>query len=273
MDALARLIGWKLSLHGVPTEGQVVVTSRGGSANRYPSGTPVTLERICGHRDGDSTVVPRRRRSTPSCPTCAPAPRATRARWPGITVRAATPRIRTRPVAALGRAALPRRLLARRRAARDPVRGAGRGVRPHRRHRLRPRRHAGPRSCRSPSSGSLRAAFLGDAHAAAARLLPHRDPRAADCCGCASPRAALRARPQRRRLGHGVAEADARGRVEVRLERRVGRRWRRVQRKRINVRGGRYLTKVRMRTRGPLPRVRAHAGRHAAPAAARPLAR
>ena len=31
---------------------------RGGAANRYPSGTPVTLERICGHRDGDSTTCP-----------------------------------------------------------------------------------------------------------------------------------------------------------------------------------------------------------------------
>ena len=47
-----------------------------------------------------------------------------------------------------------------------------------------------------------------------------------------------------------MSPKPATGRVEVRLERRVGRRWRRVQRKRINVRGGRYLTKIRMRTRG-----------------------
>src|SRR5204862_2964680 len=33
LDALARLIGWKLSLHGVPTQGQVVLTSRGGASN------------------------------------------------------------------------------------------------------------------------------------------------------------------------------------------------------------------------------------------------
>ena len=58
LEALAHLIGWKLSLHGVPTEGTVVVTSRGGASNRYPSGTPVTLERIPGHRDGDSTSCP-----------------------------------------------------------------------------------------------------------------------------------------------------------------------------------------------------------------------
>ena len=58
LEALARLIGWKLSLHRVPTEGTVVVTSRGGASNRYPSGMPVTLERISGHRDGDSTSCP-----------------------------------------------------------------------------------------------------------------------------------------------------------------------------------------------------------------------
>ena len=58
MDALARLIGWKLTLHGVPVQGQVTVTSAGGESNRYRSGTPVTLERISGHRDGDSTSCP-----------------------------------------------------------------------------------------------------------------------------------------------------------------------------------------------------------------------
>ena len=41
MDALARLIGWKLSLHGVPPEGAVTVTSLGGASSRYPAGTPV----------------------------------------------------------------------------------------------------------------------------------------------------------------------------------------------------------------------------------------
>ena len=106
MDALARLIGWKLSLHGVPTEGQVVVTSRGGSANRYPSGTPVTLERICGHRDGDST-------SCPGESLYAQLPdlrsRATRYAGPlaGITVRAASRRIRTRPVELSGSLRFP----------------------------------------------------------------------------------------------------------------------------------------------------------------------
>jgi hypothetical protein len=58
MDALARLIGWKLSLHAVPVGGQVTLTSAGGESNRYPSGTPVTVNRICGHRDGDNTSCP-----------------------------------------------------------------------------------------------------------------------------------------------------------------------------------------------------------------------
>jgi hypothetical protein len=58
MDALARVIGWKLSLHGVPTSGLVTVTSEGGPSNRFRAGTPVTFERISGHRDGNSTSCP-----------------------------------------------------------------------------------------------------------------------------------------------------------------------------------------------------------------------
>jgi hypothetical protein len=58
MDALARLIGWKLSVHGVPTTGEVSVVSAGGETNRYASGTPVTFQRISGHRDGNNTSCP-----------------------------------------------------------------------------------------------------------------------------------------------------------------------------------------------------------------------
>jgi N-acetylmuramoyl-L-alanine amidase len=58
MDALARLIGWKLSVHGVPTTGEVTVVSAGGATNRYPAGTPVTFQRISGHRDGNNTSCP-----------------------------------------------------------------------------------------------------------------------------------------------------------------------------------------------------------------------
>jgi hypothetical protein len=58
MDSLARLIGWKLALHGAPITGQVALISAGGESNRYPSGTAVPFERISGHRDGDSTSCP-----------------------------------------------------------------------------------------------------------------------------------------------------------------------------------------------------------------------
>jgi uncharacterized protein with LGFP repeats len=246
MDALARLIGWKLSLHGVPTEGQVVVTSAGGPANRYPSGTPVTLERICGHRDGDST-------SCPGESLYAQLPdlrsRATRYAGPlaGITVRAASRRIRSRPVQLSGELrfpdgsspdgapleiqfAVPGATFAR---VADAVCGPD-----------------GAWSATVPltHSGSLRAAFLGDGV---------RPP-------LASSPIAIRVLPllrmglssRRLRAGRNVAVSGtvsprpATGRVEVRLERRAGRRWSRVQRKRINVRGGRFLTKIRMRRAG-----------------------
>jgi hypothetical protein len=58
LNAFANLIRWKLPLHGAPTQGTVTLTSGGGSLNRYKAGTPVTLDRISGHRDGDSTVCP-----------------------------------------------------------------------------------------------------------------------------------------------------------------------------------------------------------------------
>ena len=58
MGATAQLLGWKLSLHGVPVQGIVVLRSGGGSLNRFPAGTPVTVNRICGHRDGDATSCP-----------------------------------------------------------------------------------------------------------------------------------------------------------------------------------------------------------------------
>ena len=58
LNALARLIGWKLSVHTVPVQGAVTVVSAGGETNRYPEGTPVTFQRISGHRDGNNTSCP-----------------------------------------------------------------------------------------------------------------------------------------------------------------------------------------------------------------------
>ncbi len=58
MSALARLLAWKLSLNGVPAFGTVTVPSGGGVFTPFRKGTPVTLNRISGHRDADSTVCP-----------------------------------------------------------------------------------------------------------------------------------------------------------------------------------------------------------------------
>jgi hypothetical protein len=58
MEAMANLLAWKLPLHGVPVTGQVPEVSGGGSQNRFAYGTPVTFERISGHRDGGKTECP-----------------------------------------------------------------------------------------------------------------------------------------------------------------------------------------------------------------------
>lgn len=58
MAALARVLAYKLALHGVPATGQVSIVSAGGEANRYESGVAVTFERISGHRDGCETSCP-----------------------------------------------------------------------------------------------------------------------------------------------------------------------------------------------------------------------
>jgi hypothetical protein len=58
MASITQLLGWKLTLHGVPCEGGLTIISGGGSLNRYSSGTPVAMQRISGHRDGDSTACP-----------------------------------------------------------------------------------------------------------------------------------------------------------------------------------------------------------------------
>jgi hypothetical protein len=58
VSATAELLAWKLSLHGVPVEGSVTVTSGGGPTNRYAAGTPVTFARIAAHRNADKTTCP-----------------------------------------------------------------------------------------------------------------------------------------------------------------------------------------------------------------------
>lgn len=60
LSALERLIAWKLSLHGAPCEGRVTVrvTRQGAVYSRFPAGAAVSLPRIAGHRDADSTDCP-----------------------------------------------------------------------------------------------------------------------------------------------------------------------------------------------------------------------
>ncbi len=60
ITALQRLLAWKLSLHGVPTEGRVTVTVNPADAFYTPfkPGAHVSLPRVAGHRDGDSTSCP-----------------------------------------------------------------------------------------------------------------------------------------------------------------------------------------------------------------------
>jgi hypothetical protein len=58
MDALARLLAWKLSIHGAPATGHTTVTSAGGPSTSHPAGAQVTLQRISGHRDADLTDCP-----------------------------------------------------------------------------------------------------------------------------------------------------------------------------------------------------------------------
>jgi len=107
VEAIARLVAWKLPLHGVPVTGTVTVQSAGGSANRHPKGAPVTFERISGHRDGNATEcpgaalyaqLPRLRElaaaRAPAIGTPTPPPAAVRAPVPRtITLTAATRRL------------------------------------------------------------------------------------------------------------------------------------------------------------------------------------
>ena len=58
VNAVAHVLAWKLSISGVPAEGKTTVTSNGGPNTPFSQGTPVTVNRISGHRDVDSTACP-----------------------------------------------------------------------------------------------------------------------------------------------------------------------------------------------------------------------
>ncbi len=60
IDALEQLLAWKLSLHGVPTLGNVTVEVDPADAFYTPfrPGAHISLPRVAGHRQGDTTDCP-----------------------------------------------------------------------------------------------------------------------------------------------------------------------------------------------------------------------
>ena len=58
MNSLAKLLAWKLSIHGVPAKGHTTVVSAGGSSTGYRTDARIRLNRISGHRDADLTECP-----------------------------------------------------------------------------------------------------------------------------------------------------------------------------------------------------------------------
>jgi hypothetical protein len=58
LEAMARLIRWKLPLHGYPTSGTAVMRSAGGATNKHRSGSSVRVKRVLGHRDTNATECP-----------------------------------------------------------------------------------------------------------------------------------------------------------------------------------------------------------------------
>jgi hypothetical protein len=239
LEALARLIGWKLTLHGVPVQGQVTVISAGGASNRYRSGTPVTFERISGHRDGDATSCPgdglydqladlrvRAARYT--------APSATLTMYTSKTVRGVKAsevggELRFSDGSSPAGAAVDVEIQVAG-SAWTRYTGAVAGV-----------DGSWVTSVSLPYSARLRAVFGGDA------ARPRMESKAIAVKVVPSLRIALgSSRPRRRRrLTVTGTMNPATPRVTVTFERRSGRRWRRVQRKRIAVTDGAFSTYVR----------------------------
>jgi hypothetical protein len=239
MDALARLIGWKLALHGVPTQGQVTVTSGGGAANRYPAGTPVTFERISGHRDGNATSCPgdvlydqladlRIRASAYATPVAA-LTLATSKTVRGVKASAISGELHFGDGSPAGGAPIDVEFQAAG-SAWTRIAGAVCGV---------DGRWAS--SVTLPHSASVRAVFAGDG------ARPRMESAPISVRVVPSLRLSISSsRPRRRRavrLRGTMSPPSAR--VTVRFERRVGRRWVKVQRKRIAVRDGEFSSIVR----------------------------
>ena len=246
LDAVARLIGWKLSLHGIPASGVVTVTSAGGETNKFAAGTPVTLQRISGHRDGNAT----------SCPgdvlyTQLPDLRARAAGYSGpvsgLSARASSTKQRGDALTTLsgvlrfpdGSSAvgLPVQILFTPAGAVAPA-------------------LLGTTTCAADGSwtltvalartGTLRARFPGDGLRAALESGAVRV--------TVVPELALGLSTRHLRRGRRVAVSGvvtpSAGAAQLTLERKVGRRYRRVRRRRLPVRGNRFLRRLRPTRRG-----------------------
>ena len=246
IDAMARLIRWKLPIHGQPTAGTVTLTSAGGSANRYPRGAEVEFERVSGHRDAGKTACP-------GDALYAQLPDL-RARVGGVQPRASrtrlqatiTPRVVRFPatVRAAGRLGL---------SSGEPVGDAPIQV-----------QILGNRGWRTILETRTRAdgSFEADVTPASRAALRVHYPGGASLRPSASARATVKVRPQitatrsvsRARVGQTPIVAGrirpARSRVEVVVQRREGSRNVRVATFQVRARGGRFRKGVRVKTSG-----------------------
>ncbi len=244
MDALARLIGWKLSLHGVPVLGQVTLESLGGADNRYRSGTDVTFQRVSGHRDGCAT----------SCPGNALYGQLGRLRTlangysgpiDGITVTTSAYQRGAKPVALAGvlhfadgsspAGATLSIEFTTAGSAWAPVASALCGS-----------DGSWSASAALPSSGQIRAVFAGDA----TRPPVQSPPVGVTVVPALSVTSATRRTTPGGRIAVSGAVSPAPARVTLTLERQVGRRWLRVRRRTVAVAGGRYASTVTLSRRG-----------------------
>lgn len=243
IEALAKLIGWKLSIHGVPVQGQVTLVSGGGSTNRYPSGTPVVFERISGHRDSNQTTCP-----GDQLYAQLPHLRTRAARYAfsasGLTVKAAGQK-GLKPVTVSGQlrfadgssaASAPLSIeYTTAGSAWTPISTTSTGA-----------DGSWAVSVTLPASGQVRAVFAGDAARGRLESTPIT----------VKVVPSLVLTTDKRRAKHNTAFAvsgvltPSQPRVECVLEKQVRGRWTRIQRKRINVRGGRFATKVKPKTPG-----------------------
>jgi hypothetical protein len=247
LEAVARLIAWKLPLHGVPVSGEVTVTSAGGSANRYPSGTAVTFQRISGHRDGGKTACPgdalygqlqviRDRAAQLATPVSS------------LSLRAKATRVRHEtPLAVSGSLRFS-----------DGASPAGAPIRLEHQGAVgaawqaigtatAAATGAWSASVKVPGTGSLRAVFTGDGS--------HPPLEAAAVAVTVLPLAKMALSTRRAAPATKVDVTGTIGpvwptKVALVVEVRRGGRWVPVQRKRINVRGGGFRSYVRPRSSG-----------------------